>query len=142
MCWWTIAAPVSKQASASATISSSVTGTFGFTVFDVAPLMAASIITKSLIAAPALVVRPRSRCDSPALGHPRQLDPLPPVEQCCRVALQRSTGQFQAVEVSQQPADRGPHFLASQVRAQAEVNAVSECQVPAGGPGDQESVGV
>jgi hypothetical protein len=52
MCWCTIAAPASKQANPSATISSSVTGTLGLTVFCVVPLMAASMITKSLTAAP------------------------------------------------------------------------------------------
>jgi hypothetical protein len=45
--WWTIAAPASKQASASATISSSLIGTFGFWSFVVAPLMATSMITGS-----------------------------------------------------------------------------------------------
>ena len=45
MWWWTIAAPASKQARASATISSSVIGTCGFWAFVVAPLMATSMIT-------------------------------------------------------------------------------------------------
>jgi hypothetical protein len=59
------------------------------------------------------------------------------VKQRRRVALQRSIGQFQAVEVGQQPADRRPHFLTGQVRAQTEVDAVPECQVLARRPVDQ-----
>src|ERR1700742_2009931 len=74
-------------------------------------------------------------------SYPLQLDLLPPVEQCRRVTLQRSVGRFQSVEVRQQPADRRPHFLTSQVRAQTEVDAVSECQILAGRPVDQEAVG-
>jgi hypothetical protein len=50
MWWWTMAAPASKQAWASATISSSVIGTFGLRDFLVAPLIAASMITESLMA--------------------------------------------------------------------------------------------
>ena len=44
-----MAAPASKQAWASATISSSLIGTFGLRDFVVAPLMAASMITASLM---------------------------------------------------------------------------------------------
>ena len=47
--WWTIAAPASKQAWASATSSSSLIGTFGLRDFFVAPLMAASMMTASAI---------------------------------------------------------------------------------------------
>ena len=44
---WMMAAPASRQASASAAISSGVRGTFGFRSLVVAPLIAASMITGS-----------------------------------------------------------------------------------------------
>ena len=41
-------------------------------------------------------------CNFPrALRHPRYFDPLPPVEQCRRIALQRSIGQLEAVQMRQ-----------------------------------------
>src|SRR5271169_2959771 len=72
---------------------------------------------------------------------PRKLDLLPTVQQRRRVALQRS-GYLEPVEIRKQPANRHAHLLTGEVRAQTEVDAVSECQVLTRGPGDQEAVGV
>ena len=72
---------------------------------------------------------------------PRKLDLLPTVQQRCRVALQLS-GYPEPVEIRKQPANRGAHLLTGEVGAQTEVDAVSECQVLARGPVDQEAVGV